>query len=271
LTGQTHKRMCKTRQPNGRLLHPPMRKLTILLVLSALLGIGARAEAQFSYTVENLNQIYQPSGNDYWGGFAATLLIKNINTYDDPQIISFSRLFIAPSPRAISYCYLYFGPSEPACALNGSSILTPHGNVQTGNIPIANSVYIYSPSTDEESCVNNCFAKQYRINHVLGCQAPAPFPVDWYSGRTCDADGFTGALAMSISFRYLVPTSVPVFTFDATDLTARANGGVWPGPNVFVPVVSPEPSSWLLTATGLGFFGIAVRRRKRTTAAENVA
>lgn len=249
---------------------PPMRKLPVLLVLAALFGIGLPTEAQFSYTVTNVNQIYQPLGGMYTGGFTATLLFKNINTYDDPNIITFSSLLLSASARVIAYCRLY-NLAEDWCNLIGSGGgLGIQGSVQTGTIPIANSIWIYSPGVSEDSCTAYCYLKRFDLPTgfgVLGCQAPAPTP-DFYSGRTCDADGFTGFLSMNVTFRYAAPANVPVFTFDETDLTASAANIVRPGPNVFAPVTTPEPSSWLLMATGLGFVFGSVRRRKRAVAGE---
>jgi hypothetical protein len=239
-----------------------MRKLTVLLVLSAILGIGTRAEAQFSYTVENVNQIYQPLGSHYDGGFTATLLFENVNTYDDPSIITFRSFRLAVSSRVMNYCALY-DLARDWCNLSGSQ-LGIQGNVQTGTIPIGGSAWIYDPFVSEDSCIQFCYAKRYDLDAgfgVLGCQAPAPTP-DFYAGRTCDADGFTGFVSMNVTFRYLAPADVPVFVFDATDLEARATNFVVRGPNVFGPVPAPEPSSWLLMATGLGFVGGAVGRRK---------
>lgn len=247
-----------------------MRKLPVLLVLSALFGIGTRTDAQFSYTVENVTQVYRPQSDSYTGGFTATLLFKNINTYDDPQIIVFRTFYVAASPRVVHYCALY-GLAREWCSLSGSGRLGVQGNVQTGTIPIGNSFWIFGSGVSEDSCIVFCYAKRFDLEPpgfgVLGCQAPAPTP-DFYSGRTCDADGFTGFLSMNVAFSYIAPANVPVFAFDATDLTASATSAVWRGPNAFVPVTTPEPSTWLLTATGLGFAGVAVRRRNRAMAGE---
>jgi hypothetical protein len=236
----------------------------VLVVLLALFGVGTKSAAQFSYTA-GIGQFYQPLGNGYVGGFSAGISYRNINSYSDPSIVLFKFMLVGVSQRVVDFCNQY-GLRADGCNMTLGGFGTS-GNVQTGNIPIGDSFWIYNPRIDQDSCQNTCPDAKFMLAGfgLLGCQGPIPTPGDEYAGRTCDEDGYTGSLSVSATFQYTTQSvDIPPFIFDPSDLIVRAAQGVWNGPNGFVrPVPVPEPASWILMVTGLSLVAATARRRDR--------
>jgi hypothetical protein len=224
-----------------------MRRIVLAAVLM-LAPIAAKAQVEFQFTN------FQSTAT----GFSATLLFRNLGDFSASQIIAIDQLSVGLAQRVLTYC----APSSVACILNSGSPqhlgMYSVGNVQLGNIPFEIT----------SSCVTtDCLVAQYNSPAVgvLPCQMPASIvnaPVPIYAARTCGTVGFDGWLAHDFSlsvmpFNTLDP--LPAFTFLASDITAQFTTEVLAGPNV---AIAPEPSTWLLMASGLLAIGAIARRRR---------
>jgi PEP-CTERM motif len=242
-----------------------------VIALLAAAAVSTSANAQLQYSVDLMSPFHRQAG---FSGFRATLLYRNINSYSDPSIISLTAFTVGVSQRVKDFCNAY-GLAVDSCVIAGDrsrgSADGTLGKVQTGTIPVGNSFWIYSPGTDEESCILNCSQRRFTMRSafgVLGCQAPFPTP-DTYSGRTCAADGYDGWLTLSLQFNYFDFSAfgdVPRFEFNASDLYMTAVNTVWAGPSGFVPIsLTPEPSTWVLMGTGMLMVATMSRRRRKQT------
>ncbi|MEO5816701.1 MAG: PEP-CTERM sorting domain-containing protein [Gemmatimonadaceae bacterium] len=214
-----------------------------------------------------LDSYYHPSTSGSSGGFLANVFYRNINSYSDPSIISLRMFTMSVSQRVKDYCTLYdIGRESCTIAGVGGSANRIQGNVQTGAIPLGNSFWLYQPGIDEDSCVTQCSSRRFDLGGfgILGCQAPFPTP-DFYAGRTCAADGYDGWLSIALQFHYAdynaYPGGIPEFTFEESDVYLTAVNTVRQGPSGFQPTSTPEPSTWILMATGMAMIATMARRR----------
>lgn len=228
---------------------------TTIVALFALGMMGTKADAQFAYRIDGFQQFYTAIDGGFNAGFDATVLFWNANSYADPDIVLFNLIRVRMPQRVRDFCDTY-NPSTTYglhCFLSWRGFGT-RGNVQTGDIPVGDSRWIYEPNFMGNTCQGDyCFDYGLTINNhgILGCQAHAPF-VSFYWARTCAEDGYDGTMSMNMRFSYTSPdASIPVLEFSESDLYATgANYVDTHGPNVFVHA-TPEPASWLLMLTGL--------------------
>lgn len=246
---------------------------SILVALLALTAAAHSAAAQLSWDIENFQTYVLPyvSAPGYRAGFTATVLLRNINSYADPDIVTVRGFSLFASDRVRDFCSTW-GMLDWGCDLLVQSPMAGlriRGNVQTGTLPVGSSFYAYAAGWENNSCTaRQCYWQGYRSSPsigLMGCQGPAPMLGDSYSGRTCDEDGYDGSLFLNIDFRYETseaddPGAVPRFEFRESDVTMYAFNEVRAGPNAFVHA-TPEPSTWVLLGTGLMFVWVTARRR----------
>lgn len=241
-----------------------LRSTTLALLTLALMG--PKADAQFGYSIDQFQQTYSEFPGGFQAGFIATVLIQNVNTYADPDIVFFRSLITHVSPRIRELCDVY-NLSRDGCVLSNRGF-GYHGNVQTGNIPVGDSYWIHNPMFSGDTCLHFCPDYLVRIDNrgVLGCQAPFPSFPSMYWARTCDEDGYDGAVSMTMRFSYSTSDpGIPVLAFSESDLYLTATNYVdTSGPNAFVHV-TPEPESGLLVLTGVALLGATVGRMRLPT------
>lgn len=196
-------------------------------------------------------------------GFSATLQFRNTNAFGDPKVLALDNFFsVTAGQRIKDFCTTVY-----VCDWQGDGGVQYIGNVQRGEFFAGDFPYpwFYESSYEPRGCffwycdgityVSNSYAK------VLGCQVPATSSI--YTGRTCDAAGFDGWLAVAFRFRWDIrydgDSTIVMPDFDTSDLNATFHELELQGPNVMTAV--PEPSAWAMIAMGLLAVGVLRRRR----------
>jgi len=221
------------------------------LLLALSFTLAAPLPAQVAYQFVNF-QTFTGATN----GFDATFLVRNSGGYDAPSIVSVGnavRLSLADRVRTFCNSAAVFG-----CVYNGTQ-LAPVGPVQRSTFTNNGSPWIANASYNFEGCVESrcplfSFGVQSTPYVIMGCRLPSAVQLVYeYFGRTCDADGTTGAFAFGVHFSYL-PRDGGFIGLTVNDLMATFDNRVFPN-------VVPEPSTWALLAVGLaGLVGIKRRR-----------
>ncbi|MEO7361309.1 MAG: hypothetical protein ABI120_13340 [Gemmatimonadaceae bacterium] len=225
-----------------------MRKF--LWVLLAL--FSARLPAQ---TYQYVN--FQTFTGAFSSGFSATLLMRNEGgengrayVLGPPSVIGVSARVQAACLAKASSCVLGGGPSHPV------------GPLQVASFRVGDDLWVGGQIFSELGCGGNfCFALRYETfggGGILGCTLPAGTPFSLYVARTCDAEGYTGAVAINVSFAY--------HGSDAASIALTTADLSGPSGAVFV---TPEPATRAMLLVGLGCLGV-VRCRSIFNRARNV-
>jgi len=176
--------------------------------------------------------------------------MRNEGGYGDGPSILGPPSVIGVSSRVQAACLA----KASSCTLGGGPSYG-YGAVQQSNFRVGADIFAGGNYFSELGCGGNfCFALHYETfggGGILGCDLPTGRGFLTYNGRTCDAEGYTGAIAIDVSFAYHGSDAASLA------LTTADLGG--PSGAVFV---TPEPATWALMAFGFGCVGVVGRRRR---------
>ncbi|MEO7361310.1 MAG: PEP-CTERM sorting domain-containing protein [Gemmatimonadaceae bacterium] len=215
----------------------------ILFALS--LALAAPLPAQVSYQFANF-ATYTGAGVS---GFRTTLLLRNTSKYSDAGAPVLRDPFtVSLSPRVRTACLA----TASGCGLSGGASYG-FGEVQQATFRVGEDLWIGGGRFTELGCSSFfCFSVFYESDAggVLGCNLPPGGRV--YVARTCDADGYTGSVAIDLLFEFRGRGDATLSVTAEDLLSPTIPGAV---------LATPEPSTWGLMAFGLGAVGLVRRKR----------
>lgn len=193
-----------------------------------------------------------------WGGFELlpngfnyTTTFRNVNQSSDEIFYgSGTQITAGVSGRVYTWCTV----NNISCTIASNFGFT--GPIGINTFQVNNQLWVGGNSFgDYLGCGGfSCFINirdARRGFGIIGCKTPAFPTLVEYSYRTCDADGLTGSITLTYTFRYSGANS-QTFAFNESDLT----GGLV-GSRV---VLTPEPATWALLL--FAFAAISLSRRK---------
>ena len=227
-----------------------VRRIVFLAGVSGLAVAPVRAQVQWEVA----------DFRAFANGFTGVLRFRNIQGYTTAPILTISEIYLSASSRAQASCGLNCDGFVGVSSVD----FVKSGEVQRSDFTDSENTRWVNAFTDwnTDGGISRNFMLPliagFNNVGVLGCQTPASpgQVVRSFIARTCLDDGIDGWYGFS--FRFSVgPSLSPRPVFDESDVTPTFVLRQYSVLNSYVP----EPSAYLLMATGL--VGTALVRRRR--------
>lgn len=217
-----------------------MRTRTLFVALCWAAPLSGQASYSITQVVNHDNRA------------TVSLLFRNANAYTDAKAVLLAPtflLFATEGLRATCLADAFFCQFGGGTSFAVGAVQT--GPIQAGAVTLQSSGRYVDNGCNTALCLEEGFAANFGYGvGVFGCRVPATLVS--YAYRTCDADGFTGAIGLDITFMYLMKDN-RLLTLTPSDFGATFQ-------NVTV-TTNPEPGTWALLALGLSVAAVVHRRR----------